>query len=739
MKHRSLPACLTILAVLLATLPHPALAQVHDAHNFWWQALDGSQERAQLFHGHALYCLQDGMLQVRDAGGGSNQNSISDPALDTGLEAIHIDNERLLLSDADGTRAYARFSDELLWSAELPANLGRNHDHLWGLVPRADGQPGMTLLRMFSEDGGLQESYDYDEVAAVVDNRFAGERNMAIATSTALYCFPGPGLPFEIERPHPGWQARLCSSRDGILLAEHDAEQLSLHFYRTGQLESSSSFELDCQGDWQVELSGTVAMLASSSGLVQLDLAGGGQLSLLAGGNDWDNGRILMRRRSNLLVDCGTASRYGLALIGIASGRIEPLPRFMQDRSGSFALGYDSIYWQPSQGYGIIDSRLIDDRHLYGMHFGDNLRVMDAWDPPQQQFAIQLPPYIIDLQKISGGYLSYRPQTEKDWSECLLPDGTRLLAYSSGGLTSERDIYIAVDSDNDGGFEVVLPTPWADVAETYIAPIGGFQYEGRGPLLLEYAEGRLQLSHNSLRDGRTMDHESGEGIDYLTESTSLAELRSDRDGDGLTDITEQRLLTDPDNPDTDGDGTPDRLDCTPNASLDGLGPVERAMLRGISQTTGSSPGDWQPFPSGHPWRAVYIYSSEPGLPFALGNQVYGICVGTEEGRNYMRSAAQGFPDSRSISVRWYGGPYDLMETFEEWNYFSYYRDTHPDASDDDVERYAREEYPELFELFDSGHGPYVMQYDELWSGHETWFIEIDGEYYPVGEFNEYVV
>jgi hypothetical protein len=43
----------------------------------------------------------------------------------------------------------------------------------------------------------------------------------------------------------------------------------------------------------------------------------------------------------------------------------------------------------------------------------------------------------------------------------------------------------------------------------------------------------------------------------------LAALERDTDGDGLTDLAEQRLLTDPGNPDTNGDGTPDGADRTP--------------------------------------------------------------------------------------------------------------------------------------------------------------------------------
>lgn len=46
----------------------------------------------------------------------------------------------------------------------------------------------------------------------------------------------------------------------------------------------------------------------------------------------------------------------------------------------------------------------------------------------------------------------------------------------------------------------------------------------------------------------------------------IDDLKSDRDGDGLTDLEEERLLTDPDNRDTDGDGIEDGEDINPLSS-----------------------------------------------------------------------------------------------------------------------------------------------------------------------------
>ena len=48
---------------------------------------------------------------------------------------------------------------------------------------------------------------------------------------------------------------------------------------------------------------------------------------------------------------------------------------------------------------------------------------------------------------------------------------------------------------------------------------------------------------------------------------SIKEIEKDSDGDGWTDIEEQRLDLDPNNKDTDGDGIPDGQDVCPNFSL----------------------------------------------------------------------------------------------------------------------------------------------------------------------------
>jgi len=55
------------------------------------------------------------------------------------------------------------------------------------------------------------------------------------------------------------------------------------------------------------------------------------------------------------------------------------------------------------------------------------------------------------------------------------------------------------------------------------------------------------------------------------------DLQRDSDGDGLTDVAEQRLGTDPHNKDTDGDGDPDDIDPWPNAPPRKLSDAEQVL------------------------------------------------------------------------------------------------------------------------------------------------------------------
>ncbi len=67
----------------------------------------------------------------------------------------------------------------------------------------------------------------------------------------------------------------------------------------------------------------------------------------------------------------------------------------------------------------------------------------------------------------------------------------------------------------------------------------------------------------------------------------IADLERDTDGDGLTDLAEERLLTDPDNPDTDGDGFADAADSLPGVPwAHDPSPASRALAAFIAGISG---------------------------------------------------------------------------------------------------------------------------------------------------------
>ena len=95
------------------------------------------------------------------------------------------------------------------------------------------------------------------------------------------------------------------------------------------------------------------------------------------------------------------------------------------------------------------------------------------------------------------------------------------------------------------------------------------KWYSNSPLINE--NGDLQIEASLFIQGRTIGPWGMEHLklaeDGLLLTFDLQTLRRDSDDDGLTDIAEAKFHTDPNNPDTDGDGIPDNLDLNPRFSL----------------------------------------------------------------------------------------------------------------------------------------------------------------------------
>jgi hypothetical protein len=166
-----------------------------------------------------------------------------------------------------------------------------------------------------------------------------------------------------------------------------------------------------------------------------------------------------------------------------------------------------------------------------------------------------------------------------DWS-----GPSKLVSLVRKELDGERAVAVGVSQDyeagrpeessaSSGGYWVYLSD---DRGRTWSAPLytglrAGSPYQVRSASAIPMLTGdRLQLEVTTrepdpdrltpppLYFGPGKIVERGKVIEI-----SLADLRRDSDGDGLSDIAEQRLLTDPEDPDTDDDGLLDATDPMP--------------------------------------------------------------------------------------------------------------------------------------------------------------------------------
>jgi hypothetical protein len=106
---------------------------------------------------------------------------------------------------------------------------------------------------------------------------------------------------------------------------------------------------------------------------------------------------------------------------------------------------------------------------------------------------------------------------------------------------------------------------------------------------------------------------------------ALSRLERDEDGDGLSDILEEDLFTDPNDPDTDGDGVDDRRDLVPNARPGrGFSPESDAIASVIEHFVQWRPrmeiGQRRPSPPGAPATRSWIERSIPRTFLFVGDR-----------------------------------------------------------------------------------------------------------------------
>jgi hypothetical protein len=177
--------------------------------------------------------------------------------------------------------------------------------------------------------------------------------------------------------------------------------------------------------------------------------------------------------------------------------------------------------------------------------------------------------------------------TYRDFAEITV-GGVEYELFTYDMLGSPRDIYLGLTkSGNDGGYDEVLYTGLSDlffrIGSGYSS---GEEIHRRGPIKLKVKGDTVTISHH-VPVYKTKKYDEGttyqDWVDtkYVADKLSLKSLRRDLDADGLTDILEDVLRTDPKNSDSDTDGVPDKHDRLPNVDPSRWGQRERALARAL--------------------------------------------------------------------------------------------------------------------------------------------------------------
>ncbi len=383
----------------------------------------------------------------------------------------------------------------------------------------------------------------------------------------------------------------------------------------------------------------------------------------------------------------------------------------------------EGLFWMPFAGAGIIaacgghEARLWLDEYYAGL-------LAERGEQPG-------PPYAIQPEgAVFGDIFQPDGQAPEYWQASVVTeDSTRYLAYVADGLSSERDIFLAIDNDADGAYEEVLSTGLShtyfymrhpggplrvdpDARDDNSLPSRGIELSVDGDLVsIGHYVPELERHENDYREqgGEVQVYYEMNSAAFAQSSLDLATLRQDSDADGLPDVAERQMLTDPLLADSDGDGIADGADRNPLADSADLGPEERMLSRGIAFFTQYSPGFdywWRSRVPGQPLCARYIELPQEIGPVAIGGQpgTWNICLTSPQMKAACNEHLQGYNSFNRISIE----------------------------TDDAPGIYGNElsAYTTFGPQFPSGTAR-LMHLSMALQGQFITFVEIEGEYYPV--------
>ncbi len=316
------------------------------------------------------------------------------------------------------------------------------------------------------------------------------------------------------------------------------------------------------------------------------------------------------------------------------------------------------------------------------------------------------------------------------WAQVELGGGQRYAVFPAPGLQNERDLYVAYDAQGDGRWEWILPTGLQDVFYQYQRNGMYYYYEypaPQGTLALGFTGDALRISHNQPRPGQPNPAPEGAEfeVEFVADKLPSSDLARDSDGDGLTDLTEHALLTDPVLADTDGDGMGDAQDATPNADAARMGAVERGIARAMRYFYSdyyAGQGWWELpdsagfYAAGQPWNARYFTVAGCG-PVAFSNSpgTYGVCISTPEQLRQYLAGASGLEEASLMALSWVTRDSAQQD---------------PNGASYHLTAEYLDEYPaaDMLVAFDRGR-----------SGDSVQLKLVDGEYIPLGSAYSWVV
>jgi hypothetical protein len=330
------------------------------------------------------------------------------------------------------------------------------------------------------------------------------------------------------------------------------------------------------------------------------------------------------------------------------------------------------------------------------------------------------------------------------WAEARGADGAKYALFPAAGLASDRDLYLAVDTQADGVWDEVLPTGLQDVCFAFHNPGRPMGPGARGKLALSIDGGVVKIMHHrplisNNADGAGAKLSHTKWMDRVIRYESrieLADLRRDSDGDGLTDVMEEQLYLDPHNPDMDCDGIPDGADAAPNANPARMGRIERGIARALTYFFASGelgPGWWGPpaqrggfenNTAAQPWSCRYLLLHGCGpVSYCGAAGTYSICLNTRARRDAYRERLKLSPQLSAIDVGW---ETPGMDTAQLWHAsalsdIAQSRSNYEDATLTGYSSTVFSEEPEA---------ALVVSVEYCTAGYIILLVNIDGEYYP---------